>query len=50
MQERFASFLQRNGNTDQAREIVKAEEAEIDLYERFADFVSYGFYIARKAD
>ena len=31
-----------------AAELVAAEEAEIALYERNADYVSYGFYIARK--
>ena len=48
MQARFSQFLKRHGNSEEAREIVEAEKTEIDLYERFSDFVSYGFYIARK--
>lgn len=48
MQARFADFLDRHGNSDEARGIVTAEKAEIDLYERYSDFVSYGFYIAQK--
>jgi hypothetical protein len=27
---------------------VTAEQAEIDLYERFRDHVSYGFYVAER--
>ena len=48
MQARFEAFLERHANSDAARAVVDAERAEIDLYERFSDFVSYGFYIARK--
>ena len=47
-QERFASFLSRNGNTESARAIVEAEENEIALYERFSAFFGYGYYVARK--
>ena len=48
MQERFTSFLERHGHSVEARAIVDAERHEIDLYERFSSFVSYGFYIARR--
>ena len=48
MQNRFAPFLERNGKSVEARAIVDAEQHEIDLYERFSSFVSYGFYIARR--
>ena len=48
MQARFGAFLERQSNSDAARALVDAESAEIDLYERFSDFVSYGFYIVRK--
>jgi SAM-dependent methyltransferase len=50
MQDRFASFLDRHEGSAAANEIVNAEEHEIDLYERFSDFVSYGFYIATRSD
>lgn len=33
MQARFEDFLNRNGNTAEACEIVTAEQHEIDLYE-----------------
>ena len=48
MQQRFQGFLQTHGFSDEARAIVAAEQAEIDLYERYSSFVSYGYYIARK--
>ncbi|SDC61603.1 class I SAM-dependent methyltransferase [Ruegeria marina] len=47
MQARFDAFLARNPGPD-AQAIVAADRQEIALYERFSDFVSYGFYIARK--
>jgi SAM-dependent methyltransferase len=48
MQQRFASFLTRHDHSDAARSVVGAEEHEIDLYERFSPYVSYGYYIARR--
>jgi len=48
LRQRFAAFLRRNANSGAARAIVAAEEAEISLYERYREFVSYGYYIARK--
>lgn len=48
LRQRFAAFLRRNGDSEAARAIVAAEEAEISLYERHRQFVSYGYYVARK--
>lgn len=50
MQESFGDFLGRNGNSDEARAIVTAENREIELYEKYRNFYSYGVYIARKLD
>ena len=50
MQQRFPAFLARHVSSDAARAVVAAEAQEIDLYERYRDFVSYGFYLARKVD
>lgn len=50
MQDRFASFLERNANHPDAREIVAAEQREIDLYERNRAFLGYGVYLARKRE
>ncbi len=44
---RFSDFLARY-DSDAARAIVAAEQREVGLYQRFADYVSYGFYIARR--
>jgi SAM-dependent methyltransferase len=48
MQQRFDGFLRRQGGSDAARAVVKAEEVEIDLYVRHRTYFGYGFYIARK--
>ena len=48
LRQRFAAFLRRNGSSEAARAMVAAEEAEISLYERHRQFVSYGYYVARK--
>lgn len=48
MQARFENFLKRNDNSELARKVVEDSQAEIDLYERFKNYYSYGFYVARK--
>ncbi|SHN59867.1 class I SAM-dependent methyltransferase [Desulfovibrio litoralis] len=48
MQKGFDAFLERNGQSTQAKEIVEGEKAEIALYEKYSDYYSYGVYIARK--
>jgi hypothetical protein len=48
MQQRFEAFLRRHGGSDAARPWWRPKQAEIELYERYRAFVSYGFYIARK--
>ena len=50
LQNRFADFLARNGNSDEARAIVDAETHEIGLYEKYQAYYSYGVYVARKLD
>jgi hypothetical protein len=49
MQQRFSGFLEAHKHSDAAKAIVAAEETEIALYERHRAFVSYGYYVARKA-
>lgn len=48
MQHRFADFLARNGDSEAARAVVAAGQQEIELYERYKAYYSYGVYIARK--
>ena len=50
MQNSFKDFLNRNGNSEEARAIVAAEKREIELYEEYKSHYSYGVYIARKLD
>lgn len=50
MQERFDIFLNRNNNKDEANAIVEAEKIEIELYEKYHKYYSYGFYIAKSFD
>lgn len=48
MQARFENFLKRNDNSELARKVVEDNQAEIDLYQKFKEYYSYGFYIAKK--
>ena len=48
MQARFETFLKRNDNSELARKVVEDHQAEIELYQKFKDYYSYGFYIGRK--
>jgi ubiquinone/menaquinone biosynthesis C-methylase UbiE len=48
MQNSFESFLNRNGNSEEARAVVEAENREIELYEKYKTYYSYGVYVARK--
>jgi SAM-dependent methyltransferase len=50
MQLSFEDFLKRHGKSEEAREIVEAENREIELYERYKAHYSYGVYIAKKLD
>jgi len=50
IQNSFKEFLNRNGNSEEARAIVEAENREIELYEKYKTHYSYGVYIARKLD
>ena len=47
LQSRFPEFLARHGHSHAAQALIEADEREILLYERYKDFVSYGYYIAR---
>lgn len=47
MQARFELFLNRHGYTELARKVVADNQAEIKMHQKFKDYYSYGFYIAR---
>jgi SAM-dependent methyltransferase len=48
MKARFEDFLKRNDNSELARKVVEENKKEIDLYQKYKDFYSYGFYVAKK--
>jgi SAM-dependent methyltransferase len=48
MQARFEPFLERHGHSALARKVVEEHQAEIDLYQQFKEYYSYGFYIAKR--
>ncbi len=47
MESRFDSFLSRN-DSGEARALVVDEQAEIEIYRKYRDYFSYGFYVAEK--
>lgn len=48
MEARFDGFLKHNSNSELARKVVNDHKAEIDLYTKYKNYYSYGFYVARK--
>ena len=48
LQARFPEFLKRHSHSKAALALVEEHEQEIDLYERHAAYVSYGYYIAQR--
>lgn len=46
--EKFEGFLQLHQNRPLAQKVVEEVQTEFRLYQRFKDYYSYGFYIARK--
>lgn len=47
MEARFETFLKRHDNSELARKVVEDYKAEIELYQKYKDYYSYGFYIAQ---
>lgn len=41
-------FLERNSNSEKAKEIAQLETAEFELYKKYKNFYNYGVYVARK--
>lgn len=48
MEDRFNKFLSKHNNSEIAQGIVNAEKDEITKYRTYKDYLSYGFYIAKK--
>lgn len=50
LESNFDSFLMRNNYSELALKIVGENKKEIELYKKFKNYFSYGFYIARKTE
>lgn len=48
IESRIPAFLERHAGQPEALEVVAMQRAEHDLYLRYRDWYSYGFYLARK--
>lgn len=45
---RFQSFLEQHHHSEIAQKVVAENQSEIELYKKYKDYYSYGFYIAKK--
>jgi ubiquinone/menaquinone biosynthesis C-methylase UbiE len=48
LETKFETFLNRHNYSNAAINVINGQKAEIALYEKYKDYYSYGFYIARK--
>jgi len=48
MNDRFSSFLQKHDNSKLAQKVVDEHQSEVELYLKYKEYYSYGFYIVRK--
>jgi len=47
-EQRIPAFLERHVDEPAAKELVEMERQEVDLYVRYREWFSYGFYVVRK--
>lgn len=50
MERRFDAFLERHGQSDEAKAIVETEKHEIALYEKYRAYFGYGVYVAKTCE
>jgi ubiquinone/menaquinone biosynthesis C-methylase UbiE len=48
IEERINAFQEKHKHSEIAKEIVDNEKEEIRIYKKYKDYISYGFYIAKK--
>ncbi len=48
LQESHDTFLERQGHSNEARELVKLDTHEYEMYLQYKEHYSYGFYVAKK--
>jgi cyclopropane fatty-acyl-phospholipid synthase-like methyltransferase len=50
LESQFGHFLKRNENSDLAKKVVRDYRSEIELYMKYKEYYSYGFFIAKKTE
>lgn len=50
LESQFGHFLKRNENSDLAKKVVRDYRSEIEVYMKYKEYYSYGFYIAKKTE
>ena len=48
LQSRASAFLERHNHSEEAAALLASDAEEIAMYQRYQDYYSYGFYLARK--
>jgi cyclopropane fatty-acyl-phospholipid synthase-like methyltransferase len=48
LQSRYEGFIKKHNGSGKASSLLESDRREIDLYRKYSDYYSYGFYIARK--
>jgi len=48
LQARASAFLERHNHSEEAAALLASDAEEIAMYQRYQDYYSYGFYLARK--
>ena len=48
LEDGFNDFLKKHNQSDASKAIVEGEKREIYLYKKYKEYISYGFYVARK--
>lgn len=50
LENNFEKYLQDHNNSEESIAIVEESKTEIELYKKYKDYYSYGFYIAQKVE
>lgn len=48
IESRFSNFLKKHNYSENAKKLVDSTKEEIRLYKKYKEYLSYGFYIAKK--
>lgn len=48
MKNRFSPFLEKHQNIELAKNVIENQKEEIEVYNKYKNYYSYGFYIAKK--